>query len=184
MNVSDKIIFNEIRKGNREVYEALFAEYYDSLVRFGQSFLFDQQEAEDLVQDLFVHIWEHASSITITASVKAYFYQSIRNKCINHIRSLKVKDKNNSLYVDGILQSGDDIELFDVQLIETIKKSIDELPEQMARIFKMKLIENKKRDEIADELNISINTVKTQLQRAKTKLREKLLDQTKLYFFL
>lgn len=184
MRAEDKIIFNEIRKGNRHVYKALFAEYYDALVRFAQSFLFDQQECEDLVQDLFIHIWENADQINITTSMKSYFYQAVRNKCINHLRALKVKDKNNTMYADAIAQSDEDIEVFDVQLIESIKESIKELPEQMGQIFTLKLIENKKREEIANELGISVNTVKTQLQRAKSKLRILLKARTHLSFLL
>ncbi len=184
MRAEDKIIFNEIKKGNKEVYEALFNEYYESLVHFAQSFLFDQQQCEDLVQELFIHIWEHARQFNINTSVKAYFYQAIRNKCLNHIKKLKLQDKNHSMYVDGFIQSGDDIEFFDVALIETIKASIDELPEQMRKIFTMKLLEGKKREEIADEMGVSVNTVKTHLLRAKSKLREKLKEQTQLVFFL
>jgi len=184
MRIEDKIIFNEIKQGNKEVYEALFADYYESLVTFAKSFLFDQQGAEDIVQELFIHIWEHASKINITSSVKAYFYHSIRNRCINHINRIKVKDKNNLLYMDGMLQTDDELEFFDPQLLTTIRQSIDELPEQMGNIFKMKMIDGESRDAIAKEFDISVNTVKTQLQRAKTKLRSKLLKTTNIQFIL
>lgn len=184
MRAEEKIIVNEIRKGNKQVYEALFAEYYDSLVRFAQSFVFDQQECEDIVQELFVHIWENSSHINITTSVKAYFYQAIRNKCINYIKSIKVKDKNQMMYADAIVNSEEDLEIFDIKLIESVKESIEELPEQMAKVFKLKLVEGKKREEIAEELGVSVNTVKTQLLRAKTKLREMLKERTHLIFIL
>lgn len=184
MAIEDKIIFNEIRKGNRQVYEALFSEYYESLVRFAQSFLFDQQQCEDLVQDLFVYVWENAKSIEIKVSIKAYFYKAIRNNCLNHLATLKVKDKKHSLYVDAVLQSGDELEMFDSQILEAIKESIEELPEQMRRVFVMKMLDGEKRESIAEELGVSLNTVKTQLQRARAKLRNTLKDKTHLMFML
>ncbi len=184
MRIEDKVIFSEIKKGNKKVYEALFNDYYSQLIEFAKSFLFDQQESEDIVQELFVHIWENAQKINIETSVKSYFYQSIRNKCLNRLKSLKVKDKNNLLYMDAVINSGDDLKHFDSKLLTTIMQSIDELPEQMGKVFKMKMLDGESREAIAEELNVSINTVKTQLQRAKAKLREKLLDNTNLYFFL
>lgn len=179
----DKLIIHEIRNGNRQAFETLFTEYYDSLVSFAQSFLFDQQESEDLVQDLFVHVWESASRIEITTSVKAYFYQAIRNKCLNRLESIRVVDRNNLLYSEGLLQSGD-IELFDAEHIKMIRDSIEELPEQMSRVIKLKLIEGQKREEIAAEMGISLNTVKTQIQRGKKKIRQMLSDRLRTMFLL
>ncbi|WP_439182297.1 RNA polymerase sigma-70 factor [Carboxylicivirga taeanensis] len=184
MQIEDKIVFNEIKRGNKEVYRRLFDEYYNKLVLFTQSYLFDQQESEDLVQDLFVYLWENARKVSITISIKAYFYQAIRNRCINHLKALKVKDKNHLLYLDGMLQADDDLQHFDPKILEEILQSIEELPVQMAKVFTMKVLDGLTREAIAKELNISVNTVKTQLQRARLRLREKLLNKTGLFFFL
>ncbi len=184
MRIEDKIIFNEIKKGNKEVYQSLFDDYYEQLVAFARSFLFDQQESEDLVQDLFVYIWEHASKVNISTSIKAYFYQSIRNKCFNHLKALKVKDKNNLLYMEGVLQADDDLQHFDPKILNEIIQSIEELPEQMGKVFRMKMLDGLSREKIAEELDVSVNTVKTQLQRARQRLREKLLQRTGLLFLL
>ncbi|MBS2213567.1 RNA polymerase sigma-70 factor [Carboxylicivirga mesophila] len=184
MRIEDRIIFNEIKKGNKEVYRSLFDEYYEKLVAFAKSYLFDQYESEDLVQDLFVYMWEHATKVNITTSIKAYFYQSIRNRCINHLKALKVKDKNHLLYMDGVLQADDDLQHFDPKILTDIMLSIDELPEQMGKVFRMKTVDGLSRDQIAEKLDISVNTVKTQLQRARQKLKEKLLHRTGLLFLL
>ena len=184
MRIEDKIIFNEIKRGNKAVYKSLFDEYYDKLVSFAKSYLFDQQESEDLVQDLFVYLWENASKVNISLSIKAYFYQSIRNKCINRLKALKVKDKNHLLYVDGMLEADDDLQHFDPNILNDIMRSIDELPDQMGTIFSMKTLDGLTREKIAEELNVSVNTVKTQLQRARQRLREQLLNRTGLLFFL
>jgi RNA polymerase sigma-70 factor (family 1) len=184
MRIEDKIIFNEIKKGNKVVYESLFAEYYESLVRFAQKFIFDQHASEDLVQELSIHVWEQASRMEIKTSIKAYFYQAIRNRCLNYLKSLKVKDKRNLLYIDALIHGEDEAELYDPEIIDKIKTAIDELPPQMARAFRLKLLEGLKQDEIAVEMEISVNSVKTHLKRARVKLRESLLQKTNLMFIL
>jgi len=184
MRIEDKILFNEIRKGNKVVYESLFAEYYESLVRFAEKYTFDQYISEDLVQELFIHIWEQAPKMEIKTSIKAYFYQAIRNRCLNYLKSLKVKDKHHLIYVDVLINTEDDIEVYDPLLLNQIRDSIEELPPQMSKIFKLKLVEGLKYAEIATELDISLNSVKTQLRRARKKIRESLLQKTNLLFIL
>ena len=184
MQIEDKILINEIKKGNIAVYESLFAEYYPGLVRFAQGFLFDQQESEDLVQNLFIHIWEHATKIEIHSSIKAYFFQSVRNRCINHLKSLSIKDKKNLLYYEAMMNSEDEVTFFDPKILADIRESIAELPEQMAKAINLWLLNGLKQDQIALEMNISVNTVKTQLKRAKDRLRKNLLNKTNLTFLL
>lgn len=184
MRIEDRIIFNEIRKGNKVVYETLFKEYYKSLVRFAEGYLFDQQISEDIVQELFIYIWEHASRTHIHTSIKSYFYTSVRNRCLNHLRNLKVKNKNKLLYINAIVTSEDDLEYFDSAILQSVKESLDELPPKMVEIFKLKFIEGLKQKEIAEELDISVNTVRTHLKRGRVKLRKMLLEKTYLNFFL
>lgn len=184
MRIEDKIILNEIRKGNKVVYESLFSEYYEGLVRFAQKYIFDQHASEDLVQELFIYVWEQAQRMEIKTSIKAYFYQAVRNKCLNYLKSLKVKDKHNFLYIDALIHGDDEAELYDPDIFQRIKDAIDELPPQMARVFRLKLLEGLKQDEIAAELDISVNSVKTHLKRARVKLRELLMQKTNLLFLL
>lgn len=184
MRLEDQIIINEIKKGNKYVYKALFADFYENLVHFANSFLFDQDESEDIVQDFFIYLWDNPSKIDIRISLKAYFYQAIRNRCLNRLKSIQVKDKHHLQYLDGMLQTDDELEHFDPHILTSIKESIDELPDQMSKIFKLRVLEGESRDVIAERHGISINTVKTQLSRAKAKLRISLLDKTDLLFFL
>ena len=184
MNFEDQILFNEIKKGNKAVYESLFSEYYKHLVYFANKYLYDQQASEDIVQDLYVYIWDNAKKLDIHTSIKAYFYQSLKNRCINYLKSLKVKDEKNIIYVEAMLDSGDESTFYDPELLERIKQVIDQLPPQMSKIMRMKYIEGLKQAEIAENLNVSVNTVKTQLQRAKNKIREKLFLVTGIMFIL
>ena len=183
MLVEDKILFNEIKNRNLKVYESLFSNYYPELVRFAEGYLFDKQVCEDIVQSLFIHLWENAETINFDISVKAYFFQSVKNRCLNHLRDLQIRDRHNYLYIEALLNQEDANVLEDPEIILQISAAIAKLPEHMAAVFKLKYLEGKKLREIAQINQITENTVKTQLQRAKDKLRKILIENTSLNFF-
>lgn len=184
MNIEDKILFNEIKKRNKKVFETLFYEYYPHLTRYAEGFIFEKHACEDIVQSLFVNFWENSERINIETSLKAYFYQSVKNRCLNHLRDLQIHDRHKLLYLEAALNDDDSSDWIDPEISFKIQEAIDKLPPQMAELFKQKYFEGKKYRELAELHDISENTVKTQLQRAKEKLRAILLDSTSLRFFL
>jgi len=184
MQIEDKILFNEIKSRNLKVYEALFSNYYPQLVKFAEGYLFDKQECEDIVQNLFIYFWENAAKIDLDLSVKAYLFQSVKNRCINNLRDLQIRDRHNLLYLEGLLNLDDYSELQDSEINIKIIAAIEQLPLHMAEIVKLKYLDGKKLKEIAQINQITENTVKTQLLRAKGKLRKILVETTSLNFFL
>jgi len=183
MRIEDRILVNEIKQKNRKVFEALFYEYYPGLIRFAENYVFDVAVCEDIVQNLFLYFWEHAHETEIRLSLKAYFYQAVRNRCLNFLRDLKVEDKHKILYIEARFDTEDPDFYRDPDLNRELEKAIDDLPEQMRELFLLKYRDGKRISEIAELRGISENTVKTQLLRAKEKLRKKLLDNTSLLFF-
>jgi len=183
MEVEDKILLNEIKKRNLKVYESLFCSYYPHLVRFAEGYIFDKQASEDIVQNLFIFFWENTEKINLDLSVKSYFFQSIKNRCINHLRDLQIRDSHNLLYVEALLNQENYEELHDSEILNQINVALAQLPEHMAEIFKLKYLEGKKLREIAQINQITENTVKTQLQRAKDRLRKILIKTTLLNFY-
>ena len=184
MKIEEKILFNEIKNRNHQVFDALFREYYPALTKFAESFIFDRSVSEDMVQAFFVSLWENAPNLDIHSSLKQYCYQSIRNRCLNRLRDLRIQDKKKLLYFEAVLQQEDHSEWIDVKLLDQIKESIDCLPPQMSLIFKLKYMNGKKNKEISQLLNLSENTIKTQLSRAKNKIRLLLARNVNLYFFI
>ncbi|MGE0590672.1 MAG: RNA polymerase sigma-70 factor [Cyclobacteriaceae bacterium] len=172
MKVNENIIISEVKNRNRDVFKALFNDYYSDLTRYAERFVFGRQESEDIVQALFIYIWENAEHINITGSLKSYLFQAVRNRCLNHLRDLKVSDKHKLLYLEATEVNDGELADNDPEVVEPIKHALCQLPEEMAKIFDLKYIQGKKQREIADSLHISENTVKTQLLRAKKKLRE------------
>ncbi len=184
MRIEESILLNEIRKRNHAVYESLFYEYYPLLTKFAEGYIINRQASEDIVQSLFIYLWENAEKISIQESIKAYFYQSTRNRCLNYLRDLKITDKYNLLFWEAVVNNDDETNWIDPKIVGKIENAIQKLPPKMATIIKDKYLHGKKLSEISESLNISENTVKTQLQRAKKKLRVLLVEYTKTKFIL
>lgn len=184
MRVNDSILLNEIKNHNKEVFEALFNEYYPVLVKYAEGFVFNRQVCEDIVQNLFVYFWDNVEQLTNESSLKAYLFRSVKNRCLNYLRDLQVLDKRKLLFLEAMLNCKKSEDWLDPELTNKIKNAIDTLPNQMAVVFRLKYIQGFKLKEISESLNVSENTVKTQLSRAKSKLRKKLLETTSLNFLL
>ncbi|PCH71466.1 MAG: RNA polymerase sigma-70 factor [Bacteroidales bacterium] len=165
-------LLNGVREKSAEAFEELYKLYYADLTVFAQGYVYQQDIAEDLVQETIYQLWETASSQRITKSIKSYLYASIRNKCLNYLRHLKVEDKYRKKEVDAIQFSGVYEMVDDEELIEKIKLAIEDLPEKCRLTFKMFVLQDMKYKEIAEELNLSINTVKDHMKRAYRFLRE------------
>lgn len=183
MRIEDKLLIREIQKRNKEVFEALFHDYYPELIKFAEGFVFDSEICEDIVQNIFIYIWEQAEYLNITTSFKSYLYKAVRNRCLNHLRNLKIMDKHHLLYIEASLNDSK-VDLEDVELIHKIESAIEALPPKMGEIFRLKYLEEKTVREISSQLEISENTIKTQLLRAKGKLREALHQSLQIKFFL
>ncbi len=184
MKVEDKILLEEIKNRNRKVFEALFHEYYPHLLRYTEGFIFNKQACEDIVQNLFIYFWENTQRIDIQLSLKSYFYQSVKNRCLNHLRDIQIQDKHKILYLEALLNEDDSPGWVDLEILKNIQDAMEQLPPQMAELFKQKYLFGRKYHEIAEINHISENTVKTQLKRAKEKLRKALIETNNLNFFL
>jgi RNA polymerase sigma-70 factor (ECF subfamily) len=177
--------FDDLRY-NEASFEAFFKKFYPQLCvyckfRYG----FDIDLAEDIVNAGFMKLWEVRKTLSADISPKAYLYKIIDNRCLNILKHEKVKQQ----HVQYLLAKGSEGETqntFDSvdlkQLRTAIETAISELPEQMRRIFELSRYEGLKYVEIAQQLNISVKTVETQMSRALAKLREKLAGYTGLYF--
>lgn len=184
MDTSDRLILNELRKHNKRVFEALFHEYHQPLLRFVERIVFNRDACEDIVQSVFISLWENAGSLEIRQSIQAWLFQAVRFKGLTHLRNLNIQDKHKLLFLENEITEMTECEQYDVaELSKKINDSIASLPEEMQKIFRLKYIDGLMVKEIAEQLTISENTVKTQLKRAKTKLRVKLARASFIYFY-
>lgn len=177
-----EIFIERINQKQREAYYDLFREFYQSLVMFAMRYIGVQSEAEDIVQDLFVAVYEKQEKFLSYNSFRMFLYNSVRNTCLNLIKHRKVEEK----YIHYSLAHMEDGEGYDWELLEEelwrrLFKTIDELPPRCREVFLLSL-DGKKNEEIAKELHITLLTVKTQKKKAVHYLREKLGSFCLLFF--
>ncbi len=180
MKSEEKFLIAQLKLRNRQAYYKLFQTYYKQLLRYAEGIICNADNAKDIVQDLFVHIWDNAESVEINSSIKGYLFRSVRNRCLNEIKSLGINAHRNLLYFEGLLNFENFDDVADDKVFEfktdAILEAVKSLPSKMRKIFEMKYFQKQKYKNIAETLGISENTVKTHLMRAKEKLRSELSD--------
>lgn len=174
----------KIQNDDEKALEELFKEANKSLCLYSLNITKDLFTSQELIQDLFLKIWQNRKKISIEGSLKAYLYQTAYNLSINYLvqkKTLKLS-VNRLLPSDTWLTMQDNIHTneFVIEKLEAedtgaiVDKVITALPEQCKRIFMLSRVDGKTTYEIADILNISTNTVRTQIYRALEKIKEEL----------
>lgn len=181
-NINDKIIINELKKGNRDVFQSVFHQYYPLLAKFAHRYIYEADVCEDIIQDVFTTLWEKRQETDIT-SLKSYLFTAIKNKCLSYLRHLNVRDKHEVFLIEAYFESSGET-LVHSELAERIKKILFGLPENMRLIFEQKYLNGLTAAEIAEDMDVSTNTVNTQLKRAKKKIRMELLKSGIQVLFL
>ena len=175
-NGEDHMI-RSLRSGRESAYDKLFRDYYRPLSVFAVKYVSDMDLAREIVQNLFVHLYENRSSLVITTSLESYLYQSVRNRCLNQIKQSKTQKEHLENY--GSNQEGtEDLEAIirENELEHAIYKIVDSLPAQRKNVFILSRVNGLSNSEIAAKLNISKRTVETHISHALKILREKIRD--------
>ena len=176
-DLSDFELFGNLQKGDEKAFEKLFHQYYAPLCLFACKYLNDEENAKELVQDFFVKVWSRRKSIHVETSVKQYFFQSIKNQCLNLIKHQNIRSRYfQKLKEDHIRNHNPDPYFLEVGLQKKIEQSIALLPEKRREIFKLSREKGLKYREIADQLDISVKTVEAQMGQALKQLSEMLKD--------
>lgn len=165
----------------KEAYNQLFESSYSSLCNYAYAIVQDYDEAEDIVQGVFVNFWNNENKEAIEAKVKQYLVRSVKFKCIDYQRKQIVKRK----YEKEALHAANHWEVEEdhtenTVLKDTLMLAISELPEKTRAVFMMSKLDGLSYKEIADELEISPKTVENQMGRAFRHLREKLAGYKEL----
>ena len=163
-----------LHQDGQEHFERLFRAYYDPLCHYSYAILGDFSEAEDVVQDLFTYLWKNKEEVKFEREAKAYLYSSVRYRALNVLKHKVVMRRNNPLllqFIQNIQQEGYSEE--EELKIEKINEVLNTLPPQCKTVFTMSCLDGKKYKEIAQELGISVNTVKFHITKAYREIREK-----------
>ena len=172
--------------GKEAAFKALFTEHYKRMYSYACIILKDETEAEEIVQNVFVRLWEKQSSIQIETSLKAYLYRMVHNDCMNHIKhqAVVLKFQKEKMYAMKNESDNAEEKVTSTQLNEKLSNALSELPEQCRTIFQLSRFEDLKYREIAGQLGISEKTVENQMGKALRLLRMKLVDFLPLIIIL
>lgn len=172
----DDVEYDNLVEGIRHRKEAalatLFDLYYEKLYLFAEKYIYDSDRAHDIVQDVFLRIWENAERLVLRSSIQHYLFASVRNGCLNYLKSLQIEDRNNRKYAEAYIESQNVDMVEDEELLAKIRQVVEELPERCREVCMLRFGEGYKYSEIAERLGMNENTVKAQLHRGMERLRE------------
>jgi RNA polymerase sigma-70 factor (family 1) len=174
--LNDADLVSLMKEGNKKAYTVLYDRYKRLMYLHAYKKTGDAQEAQDVLQDVFLNLWSKRDQVSEEENLSGYLYTSIRNRILNLISHKKIRDR----YEESLLQFSDmetpvaDHLIREKQFSEMIQKEIDALPEKMREIFLLSRKGYLKNKEIAEHLGLSEHTVATQIKRALKILRSRL----------
>lgn len=175
-NTEEKLLLAQLAKGDHASYQKLFYTYYSDLCRFCIRYVRIHEVSEEIVQDVFIYLWEKREVINISISFKSYLYTAVRNKSINYLKLQlpkdQVKEDIDNFEIAGTYNVESEITF--KELSQKVNEAIDSLPTKCKAIFILSRESGHTYREIAEKLGISIKTVENQMVIALRKLREHL----------
>ncbi|WP_186758735.1 RNA polymerase sigma-70 factor [Echinicola salinicaeni] len=180
-NHKDNELVDLLRQGELSAFNALYYRYASRVLGFAQTFIFEKEEAEEAVQEVFVKIWEKRSSLNSELSFKSYLFTAVKNQVYNKLRNAQNKVRMDdlewsSLAADVKIQE----ELEYRELEQSTFDLIDQLPEIQKIAFKMNKLEGRSHKEIASILDISVRTVEHHVYLATKYIKGNLLQRASI----
>ena len=171
-------------------FDHLYLKYHPQLLRYALKFLDDEDDALDLVQEIFVAIWEKDVFKDDETKVIAYLYSATKNSCLNYLKHMAVVRKYEQeaafrlRQMEAIHYQSGEKSLIEKEGVNQIENAINSLSDIYKEIIVLSRIEGLKNSEIAEQLNIPIRTVETRIFRALLILKEKIAIKSLMLLFL
>jgi len=176
--IPEDVLIDRFKAGDQSAYEMIFRFYYPGLVLFASQYVMYEEDAEEIVQDFFVRVWQKRDQVNQTGTLKPYFFTSVKNSSLNFLYKQKHQDKliqeivkiseNNLLYQPDVFVMSD--------LQDAIRKAVNSLPPKCREVFILSRINGLKNEDIANKLNLSKRTVETHVSNGLKQLRIELKD--------
>ena len=178
MTITTTEFVTGLRDSNEAVFEVVFKAYYERLCNYAHSMIYDIDDAEEMVQNTFLTLWEKRGKIAIHTSVKSYLYKAVHNSCLNRIKHYKVRREHSDYYrsetpIEHNTTSND---VLGNELETQINSAIETLPSQCRTVFRLSRFENLTYAEIGEQLSISVKTVDKHMVKALKILRVQLKE--------
>ncbi|MDR1120796.1 MAG: RNA polymerase sigma-70 factor [Dysgonamonadaceae bacterium] len=175
-------------------FSRIYVLYFPKMVRFAREYVISEEEAKNIVQDLFLYLWEQRETLNAISNLNAFLFTLIKNRCIDYYRRYNrfeskkesldnIRERELHLRMEALRQF--DVNMFSTHEIEEIlDKAIQNLPEKCRQVFVLSRMEGLKHEEIACRLDISVNTVQNHISTALRKLKVELKDFLPLFVFI
>ena len=173
-NVYELFLFEKMTKGDKDSFKFFFESYYSDLCNYVNLFVRNESLSEEIVQDVYIYLWNNRGKIKITSSVRAYLFTTSKNKCKNHIRNEKIRTRTLTKLEDGptdhVPQPDEIMQEQECQMM--LDAAIEQLPPRCREVFLLSRKQGYSNEKIATELKISPKTVENQMTIALRKMRE------------
>ncbi|MES2619254.1 MAG: RNA polymerase sigma-70 factor [Bacteroidota bacterium] len=183
-NSSDHELLSLLNKGDRNAFAEIYERYWSLLLRHAIGMLNDEDDAQDVVQDIFQLLWEKRTELTIHTSLSSFLYTSTRHRILDRFKHHKVADRFLSTLqseIEAATSSTDDT-IEEKEFVKKFEEGLKQLPPKMRQVFELSRIHEYSYREIAKELDLSENTVKKQISNA-LKIMRKGLNRGLFFFF-
>ncbi len=169
-------LFSSFKEGDQRAFSGIFNHFYQPLCFFGQRMIQDPAGAEDLVQDVFVRLWQKYRDFQTPEALKSFLYVSVRNSCLNYLEKNVVKLKHQAhVTAKGQVEEPTILHtIIQAEVLRQVFDAVDTLPEQCRKVIRMTFEEGKKPKEIAAELGITVSSVNNQKMRGLSLLKDRL----------
>jgi len=177
----DALIFDKIKLGSEAAFESIFRKYYLRLCHYVFKYVENMPDAEEIVQETYLNIWDKRLTLEISTSFRSYLYASAKNRALNSIRNASRRKGHLSVISTYKNHSEDALSDLSVNEInDQLFLALENLPPKCKRIFEMSRMEGLKHKEIAQKMEIKIKTVENQIGIALRYLKENLSDYLKI----
>lgn len=183
MSVLKESVIGDFAAGKEKAFQEIYEKYVSMLRYFANKYLQDERMTEDILQDTFVSLWEGRKGFTHELAIKSFLYTGIRNRCLNALRHEKIKQKYAGIFTDEPLEEDFLEKVIETELLDRLHQIFEEISPACKEVYRLSL-EGKKHEEIAAELNISVNTVKKYKNNANHFMRNRMKDFNLLLFLL
>jgi len=173
---SDEELMQEIKADNMFAFDILYKKYCKRIFKFAFSILKSPEESENLVQDVFLNLWENRLNVEKNSSIKSYVFTITYNSAVSIIRK-KVRESEFVEYLKSLQEVGEesvDVALEYKELTDKLERILNELPQRQKEVYLMHRVEGLKYIQIAEILKISVNTIENHMSRALKTIRQKL----------
>ena len=178
----------------KNTFSEIYQIYFPKLVRFAREYVVSTEDAENIVQDIFMYLWEHPDISASLTNLNAFLFTLVKNKCIDFYRHKSfidskresldnLQERELKLKMEALMQFDENI-FTEKEIDELLAKAIEHLPEKCRQVFILSRMNGLKHEEIATQLNISVHTVQNHIVTALRKLKVELKDYLPLLTFI